>query len=176
MCLEIKNSDYCVLSFDGYYIGYKRFRIAYQNKLAILIPYYSYAEKHYYKFKKTGSLLMVEPNNREQNILLFLNIKDGGFYNYETSITKEYKLGYHILQFPIEKPESEYFDIFNIENNTAILPVIFADENVQMIGDGIVVHQFGIPNSNIYFQLCKQYGVFPNKKVKKFLTELFNSY
>jgi len=173
MCLKIRNSDYCVLNYDGYNVGYKRFRINYQGKSIILEPF---IEECQYKFKKVGDLLIVEPHNREQNILLFLNIKNGGRYNFETSTTKEYKLGHHILQFPIEGSESEYFDIFNVENGIATLPVIFADENVQMVAEKVVVDQFSIPNSRVYFQLCELYGVFPNKKVEKFLTELFKLY
>jgi hypothetical protein len=173
MCLTI-SSQKKVLKYFGWFVGYKNFCFSDIGDLIILKPY---AIKNFeYKFRVIGDKLVAEPYNQKQGISYVLNIYNylGTICDYEIEKTAE--LGFHIHQFDEELNVDDCFCIFNYAYNIATLPVIFSEENIQMIGSDIVVDQYAIPNQDLYSEICKTYRIEPTEFLIEFLEKLFKSY
>jgi hypothetical protein len=173
MCLTFSNQNK-LLKYYGWLVGYKSFCVSIMGDLITLEPFV--IKSFEYKFSVINNKLVAEPYNQEQGIYYTLNIHNSFEKIYDLVIEKTGKLGYHIYQFPKELNTETCFNTFCIEDDTVTLPVIFGEENIQMIGSNIVVDRFAIPNQDLYSEICKVYRIEPTEFLIEFLEKLFKSY
>jgi hypothetical protein len=173
MCLSFSNQKK-VLKYFGWFVGYKEFSISIVEGLVTLKPFI--VENFEYKFKVIDNKLVAEPYNQEQKIYYTLNVYNNFKEAYDLEIERTAEIGYHIFQFSKNFNAKACFRIFYIGNTMAVLPVIFGEEHIQMIGYDVVVEQFAIPNRDLYISLCELYYIKPEGEIIEFLEKLFESY
>jgi hypothetical protein len=177
MSLTISNQNK-VLKYYGLLVGYKSFCVSFIDDLITLESFV--VESFKYKFNLDTyaftHTLVVEPYNQEQGIFYTVQIYPNFGKAYDFIKIERGKLGYHIYPFPKEHNIEACFNTFCVKDDMATLPVIFEPENVQMIGNHIVVDQFAIPDQDLYSEICNAYDVKPAEFLIEFLEKLFKSY
>lgn len=168
MCLII-NSKGFFLSHQDYLVAYKNFKYEYYYLYSGWeISLRSYVLFELYQFEVMNDLVVAKNADIMQPVQFQFIIQN----NHNSVVEKFFRLGYHLYLFS----DNNIKECFGVEAKKLTLPVFIRRDWVQFIADNVVVSErFGIPNREMYLEICKNYGIEPDHEIIRKLYEIYKS-
>lgn len=183
MCLTISCQNSFVITYLSFLVGKKLFY--FDSHMKLYSPFIGEDFNLYYEFTKDqNDILVSKQRNSLQEVDFIIDIY---LDNRKISgvIEKNLKLGYHISPFKYESNnkygyKERNFDYevnkFYLNEPMLIIPVLFKYNDIQIIGNDIVVNKFYLPNKTIYKDICCKYNINLDKSLANFLGKLYEVY
>lgn len=180
MCIEITASIRLIQLDVFTYAGEKMFFYDKDNDGLIRLRSGNLRSPYYYCFKNGWA----EPANQMQAVLFQIETQHSQIF-----LQTRYKLGFHISGIsPLDISGSiskfnerikNYQETLEIGRgrDLLIIPVIFKEQDVQMVGnDDVVVNTFGIPSRGTFLQIYRLAYDYTKESVRKAIDETADIY
>lgn len=180
MCIEITASIRLIQLDVFTYAGEKMFFYDKDNDGLIRLRSGDLRSPYYYCFKNGWA----EPANQMQAVLFQIETQHSQIF-----LQTRYKLGFHISGIsPLDISGSiskfnerikNYQETLEIGRgrDLLIIPVIFKEQDVQMVGnDDVVVNTFGIPSRGTFLQIYRLAYDYTEESVRKAIDETADIY
>lgn len=180
MCIEITASIRLIQLDVFTYAGEKMFFYDKDNDGLIRLRSVNLRSPYYYCFKNGWA----EPANQMQAVLFQIETQHSQIF-----LQTRYKLGFHISGIsPLDISGSiskfnerikNYQETLEIGwgRDLLIIPVIFKEQDVQMVGnDDVVVNTFGIPSRGTFLQIYRLAYDYTKESVRKAIDETADIY